>query len=403
MNCLLSKYPEIGGKSGKKFLHQLDLTVNNRYHGRNRSEKAIDALCEARQSNCEEQYPPQDPAGYKCIWDLGKLGFGAMPEIMNHLSDERLTRSVQRGDPEIFATVGDLCVSIAAQFSDPKIEGLPKSDRIPALQSWWKSASVEPDPVRFAHAVQHLDKYGARSDLPVMWASVNRPDLLLSSCRSAIEKPDGAGVGGYFDSIRAANLPRRALFDLVILGANSKDSLVCMQCLDTLFDLDTKRFDKELAAALPRMPAKSTVRACASPEASLGFLVADSNSDEVWRALVDAARRATISLRLEIIDHVALKRDPRASNARRLKFLTSFFADTSVSTDSREIELQDLPVVRVQDLAALMAGKILGVHEYPVESDTRSAWDAYRAEIRERLKMGLGSDAIARPASRKSR
>ena len=74
-------------------------------------EALIDGLVDYWQ---EDGFPPSKKSGEEMYWKLAEMGFDAVPTLIEHLNDERLTRTYD-------VTVGLLCTWLLEDLSGMEI------------------------------------------------------------------------------------------------------------------------------------------------------------------------------------------------------------------------------------------------------------------------------------------
>jgi hypothetical protein len=109
-----------------------------------------------------------------------------------------------------------------------------------------------------------------------------------------------------------------------------------------------------------------------------------------WQALLRAARRANVGLRMAMLDTIDYRDAGERQRKRRLAFLAAFLDDGSVREvkwDSKRYEgaWSTFPRLEVRDLAAIKIGSILDL-EFDPQPDWRpEQWGEFRSRVRRAL------------------
>lgn len=130
-----------------------------------------------------------------------------------------------------------------------------------------------------------------------------------------------------------------------------------------------------------------------SPEAGLAQVVMAVEDDGVWRALLRAARRGAVGLRLEMMNPLNHSATEGRNRGRRLAFLSAFLDDAAGRDLAADPEKYGgpcaaftFPKIEVRNFAAMKIACLLGLCEAtPDEFWDAEQWERLRAVVRDKL------------------
>lgn len=349
-------------------------------------------------------------------WRLAELGFEAVPALISHLDDDRLTRAMMRGfnnfpswHLRVNDVVGDLLEGLAAEKLDRGAEGknvgggwLRRQQGYPvtadAARTWWEKASkvgeetylldhvlpTRRDKTRAVPTSQHL--------LRVILAKYPKriPDLY----RVVLEKRSDLRSEALVEAFCLSKLPDKEKIDLFLLGAKHEQLDHRLPALRALNTLDQKQFTSLLLATIEGLPADVQADYWCCDEARIGPLAIESDDPRVWAALERVAKRSALGLRMELLNRFGDSRDPRR-RVERLRLLSSFLDDRALRDNKSDTRFAgpgagfQYEKIEVRDFVAVEIAGLLGI-EVELDLDrTRAEWAKIRDKIREGLKREL--------------
>jgi hypothetical protein len=131
-------------------------------------------------------------------------------------------------------------------------------------------------------------------------------------------------------------------------------------------------------------------------------------SSAVWQALETAAKRADVSLRMEMLHNLEFYRDGACKPKQALDFLAAFLDDTTLRDMTRDKALYDdlsayssMPKLEVRNAAAMELATVLDSqiklpnnrYNKNAEPWTPEQWEKFRKQVREALKKRLEAEA----------
>jgi hypothetical protein len=392
---LVTRFPELGNTNVAEMIAGLRATVSDRYHGSDKIERLIDSLCDQDgDGDVFETVRRGALAKRESLLALVSYGYQAVPHLISHGYDKRLTRAV-RGPMGSFVTVGEVCVNVAQQFSTVEINAENIGSPVQALKDWWSLASLRSDRDNCLSALERPDRY--LPEAAIKWAQHRSPDLLLDAYDNVLNHGRETETNSLLSAMRASKLGRAAIVSAAVKGLQSKYIDQEAAAIATLQKLDRTKADDALTVMLERIPSTSKNQADPYREVVSARLACSSRSPNVWSALATATRRADVDLRLEMIGGTAFARDRGRVNALHVEYLSGFLSDTSEAAPAKPTREHRLPKdehffllsPRVQDLAAGLAGRELGIKEIPNKTAPRATWDAFRSSVQMRIAKTL--------------
>ncbi len=322
---------------------------------------------------------------------LMALGFGAVPALIAHLDDRRLTRGAtwrQDGtnDPERVSELASGLVQAIAGNVAEFAAGVP--DRA-GVERWWARAGATGEETYMAREVFPptevsleivADRYPRR--LEEIYARLLReqPDTSVESVVQAI----GA----------CALLKPEERVRLLRAGMASPTLNSWYEALGVLLTLDQEAGEAAWIERLDRWPVEAQGSyALQSPEAGVSDLMLNTDSAEVWRAYERALFRARPALRMEMLARLAGVHAEPPQDVRQMALLDLFLDDPEVRVIRKEDEaaggkFEGYPVtpenrrMSVGEFVTELLGKALRVKPPPGPARTERWWAKYREAVR---------------------
>jgi hypothetical protein len=351
--------------------------------------------------------PP--PVEEECYLRLIDQGFAAVPALIEHADDIRLTRSFRRGfnnlpdyQCRIQDIVGDLLQGLAGDELGTddlrRIKAYPV-DKVVA-RAWWERAKKVGEE---AHLVAHV----LPSEKELHWPS--RPMLRILARKypkhlprlyqRVLEKRPDLETETLASFLASSSLSRDEKRAIFLLAARSKDLKRRAIALSHLQPLAPVRFVEILVATLDEMPKTPKQPYWLCSEKSFVRLVQKSGAPQAWKALERALHRADVGLRLELLDPLSL--EPNAdARKQQITLLAGFLDDRTVRDKKSNPQLFDgpfagfrLPRLEVRNFAGMQLAMLLSVEADPKPTWTPAQWD----KLREQVRQALRREKIATP------
>jgi hypothetical protein len=405
MRQVFAREPKVANEENKKTLQRLDLTVSGRYEGPDVDEALIDKFCDLTQdgSRLESQDSTQKHA-FDPLLAVVYRGFEAVPALLRHMGDERLTRAVHSGfmnAPTMLCTVGDVCWTVLSEYADAGRDALGASrEDGKLLEAWWArtSRTSERD-----YCLHHLSAPAGEfpSQALIFMAEKRHPEVLPIAYRAALNSKQNIQVGPYLQAMERAGLPQDQVVRQAVAATENKNLDAVHAALWTLSRVSPPAFDVAMAKTLRRLGAHAKGETWLSREASFAQQAAVSNSDDVWKALLEATRRADPDLRIELLNHSSYTDWTPERKRRWFAYLLEFVDDTSKPAPARkdprtgeprsDNHLQLIGRI-VGDTAAQLAAEQLNVQPIPTFKHPPAAWANFRSKVRRALASALAQN-----------
>lgn len=380
LTALAKEEPSLLTPHSKQFLHQLELTVAPPKSKPGSAEALIDDLTEYFTENPNGPFmgwqPPKNPASY---WKLAELGFDAVPALIEHVTDDRLTRSSRSGFQPTDGynlTVGHLCSELLFDLSGRTIGGRYwelRGDRLsPAeAQKWFnKAKKVGEEKWLLDHAIPAdfgkgiVNQVGRPEPHVVRVIGAKYPARLPAIYRAMLKAPAAPLIGDFVNEIVASKLPLKEKVALLEEGATHERSDHQLLAMDGLAKLDRATLRKHLLPTLKRIESQGR-KAKLEWDASstLCRLVEAAGDRACWDALLAATKAVGVEYRMVFIEEVVPHRlpDPKDPQRReRIRFLLQFLDDRTAEVKKLESGTE---VTEVRDYAATM---LAGELDFPV-------------------------------------
>lgn len=195
-------------------------------------------------------------------------------------------------------------------------------------------------------------------------------------------------------AIASSALPPSEKRRLLAVGAEHAPLADRFEALLALRDLDPEGYVRLLVRTLDGLPSTPAEPYGYAPESRASLLAGKTGDPQVWAALLRAARRADIGLRLELIGAVAKAERDGGPHPERLAFLRAFLDDHAMPDLSQNPRMwlggrvcSTYPPLEVRDVAAMTIGSLLKLETVPKPAWARAEWDAFQLEVARRLKL----------------
>jgi hypothetical protein len=329
-------------------------------------------------------------------------GFAAVPELIAHLDDRRITRWADPGFNNFaprLVTLGERAADLLQGIAGAELgrDWLRRQQGYgidpAAARAWWEKARPEGEAAYAARLV-------VPSDPKQMWPVAHllellahrHPGQLPDVYRRVLARRPPLQSWTTARAVARSSLPaaeKRALF----VEALKQDVQEHRRtALSELKDLDAGRFTSELVRILDALPRTPSEPYWGCREAAFANLVMETADPAAWQALRRAARRADVGLRMQLLEPMGYAYIGQRQRAQRIAFLADFLDDATVRDAAKDPRLFTGPYagftlgrIRVQDLAALRLAGILGIAAAPDAKWTRARWDALRTQVRAAL------------------
>jgi hypothetical protein len=374
-------------------LRSVELALAPR-HARSGSDDAlIDALLDLT-----GRAGTEGPPGYR--YDpryraLLRRGFDAVPALIAHLADERVTRArgLGCGEPDQRRIRGVVLHILADLRGSPfAIEWDTPNDELPAIEAWFADArKLGEEEYLVSHLLGTEEGDGGFHE-PLLWLLAEKyPKRLPDLFRKVIDTRPGQykHAQHYAKAIAQAALPLADKRKILEYAASQENGSVGAAGSDYLNRLDPK-WKAQLIRDLTEAPINPK-----EPRTDLAAVVANDAEADEWRALALLVRRSSAPARMHLLRAISGPDDgsqpvDRAVWKCRLALLAEYLTDDEARTDN-PFPFSLFPRWEVRNFAALHLAKVLGLYQGPEETppewDPDPDWTAAEwAELRDKLR-----------------
>lgn len=338
---------------------------------------------------------------------IQKLGFEAVPALIQHLKDDRLTRFYQPTwflnnfiKPGHHVTIGALAGELLGEFAGSR--ATKEWDEPPTkaqAQEWWESAKkIGEETYLLQNVLPKEDEQRPPDSSLIEQMAMRYPKHLASIFRTVLEKRTDLDTQDLAQAIMKCALPKKEKIELFSLAAGNKRYHHRCASLYYLSELDNRQFSKLLLATIEGLPKDVDEEYWSCAEVRAANLIVYTDDPQVWRALEKSAKRAEVGLRMQLInlrDHRDLSLPARKP---ALRFLGGFLDDSSVRdiTSNKDKFIlcagSEYEKIEVRNFAALQIALIAGTRVPENPQRTAQEWARVREKAKEILKLELTSD-----------
>jgi hypothetical protein len=397
MKSILSAEPRLDSTSARELIKSAEASRAPSTAKAGSVERLIDDLTEM--CNTGRRYDEQDPRYSRLV----NLGFDAVPTLLEHLDDRRLTRSVRQGfnnfptqHTQIRHIVSDLLQAFAS--SDVGKDWLRRQqgatvDKADAEQ-WWAAARMEGEEAYFVRNVLPSgDREGWPESLSLEIVSKKYPKHLPKLYQTILTDRPKIQSWPVAKAIAESSLPddqKRTLFQD---AARNKNLLHRRSGLDYLQKLDPDQFVTLLLATLEALPRTPTEPYGNCPEANYAHVVLATDDARVWKTFEAVAKRSDVGLRMEFLNPMNYTRLGDDRRTQRLAFLAAFLDDAEAPDMAANPKMFEgtragfmFKRLEVRNLAAMEIASILKLPDRPDMTWTPDKWKELRNRVKEQLK-----------------
>jgi hypothetical protein len=324
--------------------------------------------------------------------ELTQFGFDAIPDLLAHLDDPRLTGYREQSSIHCFPqypwTVGNLCYKILGGLAGWEAAASwrsgaedPKTAKARAT-AWSEEARKKEEKTFLIDNALPPGEWPRRPLLRIL--ARKYPEDLVALYRHLLAKRPEMHSWQVAREIASSALSRNRKIDVLAEAAESGNLRHRYAALWDLKELHRKRALKLLVGTLERLPTAATGN---GDENSFVLLVERIGDAQAWNALRQAARRADVGLRLDLLHQITHQTDIAEARPQRLGLLADFLEDDQerparpAGPLRSRIVAEEFSSIRVRDLAAMKLASILDLEELPKPSWGRKEWDDLRATV----------------------
>lgn len=357
----------------RALLRSLDLAIVPARSAPGSDDALIDALIEDRHSF---GWVPNTPAARA----LARRGFDAIPALIAHLGDDRLTRYLVGGglavcDGACFMPVKDVAYQLICAFAGKQLE--PSKDvaaRTQAVGRWFADAQKMGEE---KYLVAHFSRGVIPGSHDVLFPLLveKYPHRLPEVYRRFLDTQDRSELDNPFaKALVEVPIPLADKLKVLEYAATHPAPGHRWVGLHYLREVDSRRGNDLLIAALDRLETTS-----ARDEVRLAQIVAGGTDPRVWTALARAAKRTRADTRILLLEDLAAAK-PTNPAGRRLQL--ALLADHL--TDAEVAKTPDHQTAVRNHAAALLAT----VFDFGVQT-ARNRTPAQWAHLHERVRHVL--------------
>jgi hypothetical protein len=397
MRALLAAEPKLNTEIHRAFVKSLEASLVPSKAKLGTVARLIDDLT----GMCKTDRPYDDPEPRYAR--LAEMGFAAVPALIEHLNDDRLTRSVRPGFnnfPTWILRVQDVASDLLQELSGEELgkdalrrqQGwtVEKAD----AQAWWDKARKDGEEAYF---LRHVLPAGVKEEWvnSLMLDIIRKkyPQHLPRLYKTVLDERPKVHSWPLAEAVARSSLPddkKRELF----LYASGHQSLERRRFgLTHLRKLDPDQFMKILLATLDGLPKTPTEPYWRCPEAAFVHLVMETADARAWKTLEKVAKRSDVGLRMAFMRPMNYSYIAERQRQQRLDFLAAFLDDAEAPDVKGNPKIFEGPYagftfrrLEVRDLAAMQIASILGMADEPDTTWTPEQWRQLRKRVREPLK-----------------
>jgi hypothetical protein len=325
---------------------------------------------------------------------LAHMGFAAVPALIEHLDDGRLTRSIQGNwNLRVNDVVSDLMQELAGEEVGkawPRQEPGFAVAKVDA-QAWWdKARKVGEEAYLLAHV---LPKGEWPHSMMLSIIAEKYPQQLAKVYKTILNERPEMQSWPIAEAVSKSLLPDEEKRELLIHVSRHKILEHRRPGLQELQKLDPQQFMTLLLATLEALPRTPTKPYWGCPEAGFAHLVKNTDDPRAWTVLEKVAKRSDVGLRMELMGPMDYRCGGDGHRQQRLEFLAAFLDDAEVRDVNSNPKMFDGPHagftfarLEVRDLAAMQIASIIEMPDQPDKNWTPEQREKLRKKVKEAVK-----------------
>jgi hypothetical protein len=401
MQAVLAAEPKLNTEGNQALLKSLEAALVPSTAKEGTVERMIDDLTDM----CNTSHPfvrkgEPDPRYAR----LAEMGFAAVPALIEHLDDDRLTRSIKQGfnnfpswNLRVKHVVSDLLQELAGEevgkdwLERQKGWAVEKAD----AQAWWEKAQKDGEET---YLLDHVLPSGEKAEWPnsLMLEIITKKynQHLPKLYKTILDERPKMQSWPLADAVGKSSLTVEQKMELFLHACRNKSLEHRRFGLTQVQKLDPKQFITILLATLESLPKTPTEAYWSCPEAAYAHLVLATDDPRAWELLEKVAKRSDVGLRMQFMNPMNYSYVGDRQRQQRLKFLAAFLDDAEAPDVKAKPEMFSGPHagftfrrLSVQDLAAMQIASILEMPDHPDRDWTPEQWEALRKKVKEAIKQ----------------
>lgn len=434
LELLLTKEPKLDDEYSRALLESLRAALTPSKAKPGSIEALVDDLINVNAPAGSLIQGDPDPRYLRVL----ERGFDAVPVLIDHFDDQRLTRSKMTGFNNFRAyprrvreIVSDLLNGIGGDELRLNWLDRQRGGRLTkaAARRWWRRAKDTGEeayllanalPKRRPPTVQQQEEDAqevAEADEEastvvggnVAWADDDQeqgePEWPNRDVLYVIAKKYPQRIADVYcdlqenrpkmqswpvaEAVLLSSLPEVDKKELFANAARHANLEIRATALRQLSKVDHEKFDELLAKTLDELGNKTVGSYFDAPESHFAHLAMLTESKQVWDALLDAARRAEPGLRMQYLDMLTWVKPDEPQRYVRCRFLSHFLDDESRPDPAEDPqEFAELPANsmfrrKVWERASAEIAYLLELSDEVDEHWSPAQWEALRTRVRQ--------------------
>jgi hypothetical protein len=358
----------------------------------------VDGLIEVTTTDRFDSLPQDVDELHPAYVKLARQGFDAVPDLIAHLNDERLTRAVGDDHYTVADVVRDLLQSLAGQEVSSEWQRSHEG-RVDQgdVEAWWADARKAGEEAYLTGHVFGLPANDNVSNRMVLDVLAHKyPKRLPELYRRMLKDRPGMLGWELGSAVAGSALPRETKRELFLEATRCTGPAIRIDGIWRLWDIDRTKGTECLIAELATLPETPADDYWKCPETRLVYLVAHVNEPGVWGALEKAVRRVDVGFRMEFLRDLLWNDPPAVVRTAHLRFRSKFLEDATVRDTSFSAKYDgpvagdSFPQLEVRNFVARQLAWELGVDAAPTVEWTAAQW----AQLRDDVKKALRREGI---------
>jgi hypothetical protein len=336
--------------------------------------------------------------------ELARRSFDAVPALIEHLTDERLTRAYPTSLANFrdYLTVADIVRDLFQGLAGEEVSkewGRSRDDRIDRadIEAWWADARKVGEEAYFTRHLfgeRTADTLQNRLMLDVL--AYKYPKQLPDIYQRMLKERPGMTGWELGEAVADSALSTETKRELFVEATRCSGNAIRIDGIGRLLRIDRRAGRDALLTELDRVPATPAGEYRNCREARLTYLVAQVNEPSVWEALEKAAKRVDVGLRMELLREWTGREPPAAVRAARVRFISKFLDDANVRDVSSSPRFagtcagSGFPRLEVGNFVADQLAYHFQLDNKPAPQWTDAEW----ARLRDDVKKALAREGI---------
>lgn len=322
------------------------------------------------------------------------FGFDAVPALVNHLADKRLTRSMQDGFNNFSSyirPVKEIVSDILQDLAGQRLKTDWRTVEAASVNEWLQAAQSEGEENYMASRALRDNRYENNQNRYMLRVLAHKyPHRLVAMYRKVLSDEPETDSNLLAESISLSQLPAKEKLAALLEGATSAILNHRRAAITYMRKVDGRRFKQTIKNQLRELSTKPDKHS--TGEGHIAYSVIEAGDPGLWKALTAAAHRADSDFKSEAMWAMCNSLPQETQQAQRAQFLESFLEDRA-EVNPKRFKTTLASQAEIRNLAAEHLGHRVGIFRNEDPNWSAEQWRQFREQVRNEFKRMLRESA----------